>query len=168
MQQPQRSASPFLWALVVVSLLLNVLVIATLAMVAVMGRQVAADMADQLDAFGQQTVNYKFHISQEVPVKTSIPFNHSTVVHYSQVMPISTTVKVAKEIPVVGQIAFDVPIQANIPISLSIPVQISRTIDVDAEVPLSLDIPLEIPLKDTPLRATLDSLVKTLNAIAGR
>ncbi len=167
-QQRQRGASPVLWALAIVSFALNVVVIAALVTAVMAGRRIAADMADQLDAFSQQTINYKFHISQTVPVRTSVPFNHSAVVPFSQVVPISTTVRVAKEIPVVGQIAFDVPIQARVPISLSIPITINRTIDVNADVPLDLDIPLEIPIRDTPLRASLDNVVRILNNIAGR
>ena len=168
MQERPRSASPALWALAIVSLLLNIIVIGALVIVFVVGRQIAADVADQLDAFGRQTINYKFHVTQTVPVRTNVPFSHSAVIPFNQNLPISTTVKVSKEIPVIGQISFDVPIQANVPVSLSIPIEISRTIDVNAEVPLNLEIPLEIPLKDTPLKATLDSVVKTLNTFAGR
>jgi hypothetical protein len=83
-------------------------------------------------------------------------------------MPISATVKVGKELPVLGKIEFDVPIQTNVPISLSVPVAISQTVPVNADVPLNLEIPLEIPVRDTPIKATLDQVVKALNNFAGR
>jgi hypothetical protein len=168
MQEQSRSASPIFWALAVVSFVLNILVIGVLMILFVVGRQAAADLADQLTAVSQQTINYSFHIAQTVPIHTSVPFTNTTVVPFNQNLPISTTVKVSKEIPVVGLITFDVPIQADVPVSLSIPIQISRTIGVNTEVPLSLDIPLQIPLKDTPLKTTLDGIVKTLNTLAGR
>ena len=168
MPERPRSASPVLWALAIISFILNIIVIGVLVIAVVIGRQMAADAADQIDAISQQTIHYTFHITQTVPVRTNVPFNQSTVVPFNQNLPISTTVRVNKEIPVIGQITFDVPIRADVPVSLSIPIEISHTISVNSEVPLSLDIPLQIPLKDTPLKAALDNMVKALNTIAGR
>jgi hypothetical protein len=168
MQQQRRSASPVLWALAIFSFILNILVIGVLVIVFISGRQVAAGLADQIDAFSQQTINYSLHITQTVPVHTNVPFSQTMTVPFNVNVPISTTVKVSKEIPVVGQITFDVPIQAEVPVSLSIPIEISRTIGVNADVPLSLDVPLQIPLKDTSLKAALDGIVKALNSLAGR
>ena len=168
MQQQRRSASPVLWALAIFSFILNILVISVLVIVFISGRQVAAGLADQIDAFSQQTINYSLHITQTVPVHTNVPFSQTMTVPFNVNVPISTTVKVSKEIPVVGQITFDVPIQAEVPVSLSIPIEISRTIGVNADVPLSLDVPLQIPLKDTSLKAALDGIVKALNSLAGR
>lgn len=168
MQQKPRSASPVLWVLAIFSFLLNLVIIGVLVIVFMAGRQAAADLADQIDAFSQQTINYSLHITQTVPVHANVPFSQTMAVPFNPTVPISTTVKVSKEIPVVGQITFDVPIQAEVPVSLSIPIEISRTIDVNAEVPLNLDVPLQIPLKDTSLKATLDSIVKALNSLAGR
>ncbi len=164
----RRPVSPILWVLAVGSFILNLLIMAALIKAVLVGRQMAATMADQLDAMSQQSINYTFHLSQTVPVHTSVPFSYTAVVPFNQVIPISTSVWVTKELPVVGQIAFDVPIQAAVPISLSIPIQITRTIDVNADVPLDLSIPLQIALRDTPLKGTLDNLITSLNALAGR
>ncbi|HEY3340872.1 MAG TPA: hypothetical protein VGK81_02595 [Anaerolineae bacterium] len=168
MHEQSRSASPILWALAAVSFVLNIVVIGVLMILFMYGRQAAADLADQLGAFSNQTINYSFHITQTVPIRTNVPFSYTTVMPFSQSLPISTTVNVSKEIPVVGLITFDVPIRADVPVSLSIPIQISHTIDVNVAVPLNLNIPLQIPLQDTPLKATLDGIVKTLNMLAGR
>lgn len=168
MQNPSKGHSPVLWTLVVISLLLNVVIIATLVVIVMAGRQMAADVSGQLESFGRQSISYRFHITQTIPVRANVPSHNSMVIPYSQNMPISTTAVVAKELPVIGLIQFDVPIQANIPISLSIPVEISQTNQVNTDVLVNLDIPLDIPIKGTPLKAMLDGIVKSLNQISGR
>ena len=168
MQRQPRSASPLLWALALCSFILNILVIGVLIVVYIYGRQVAADLADQLDTFSQQTINYSVHITQTVPVRADVPFSQTMTVPFNVNVPVSTTVKVSKEIPVVGQITFDVPIQTEVPVSLSVPIEISRTLAVNTDVPLSLDVPLQIPLKDTSLKTALDGIIKALNSFAGR
>jgi len=157
-----------LWALVSISLLLNLIIITALIFILMAGRQIASDVAGQLEGFGRQTINYKFRITQTVPVQARVPFRQSRIVPYSYMMPVSTTVNVTKELPVIGQINFDVPIRVDIPVSLTIPIEISETIPVNANVPLNLEIPLEIPIKDTPLKTMIDGIVKTLNQLAGR
>ena len=168
MQDRSAPASPLLWGLLAISLLLNIVVIAVLVLAVMVGRQTAAGMADQLAAFGRQNINYQFRIVQTVPVTASVPFQHAVVVPFNQLMPISTTVSITRELPVIGVINFDVPIEANVPVSLSIPITISETIPVNTAVPLNLEIPLEIPVAGTPLKATLDSVVNVLNGLAGR
>ena len=163
-----HTAPPVLWALTIVSLLLNAFIITILILVVVVGRQVAASVADQLQAFGNQTINYKFRVNQTVPVNTSVPFQKNLIIPFQQTIPVSTTVKVGKELPVLGLIEFDVPIDTSVPVSFSVPISISETIPVNAEVPLNLEIPLEIPVRDTPIKATLDEVVRALNTFAGR
>ena len=167
-QPASRSAPPALWALTIVSLLLNVLIIAILILVDMVGRQIAASVADQLEAFGNQTINYKFRVNQTVPVNTLVPFQKNLVVPFQQSIPVSTTVKVSKELPVLGVVEFDVPIDTSVPVSFSVPIAISETIAVNAEVPLNLEIPLEIPVRDTPIKETLDRVAQALNTFAGR
>ncbi|MCL5999556.1 MAG: hypothetical protein M1546_26340, partial [Chloroflexi bacterium] len=88
MQDRPRPASPLLWVLTIISLLLNLAIIAVLVVVIVVGRQMAGDVADQLEAFGNQTINYKFRVNQTVPIHTMVPFDHTVVVPFQQAVPI--------------------------------------------------------------------------------
>jgi hypothetical protein len=168
MQERPGSASALWRALVVVSFIVNILVVVALVLIFASTRRVAANLADRLDDFSHQTINYSLHITQTVPVHTDVPFSQTLVVPFNLDVPVSTTVVVSKEIPVVGVVAFDVPIQASVPVSLSVPIEVSRTIRVDAEVPLSLDVPLQVPLQDTSLKSALDDVIGVLNQVAGR
>ncbi|HEY3291555.1 MAG TPA: hypothetical protein VGK87_15595, partial [Anaerolineae bacterium] len=95
MQNSSKGHSPMLWALVVISVLLNVVIIAALVVIVAAGRQMATDVSSQLDGFSRQSISYRFHITQTIPVRANVPFHNSMVIPYSQVMPISTTVAVA-------------------------------------------------------------------------
>lgn len=171
MQTPVRSkpsAPAALWALALVSLLFNVALVALVVVAVISARQFAADTADALVALGNQDINYTFRLNQTVPVRAEVPFAQSFVVPIRQSIDINTVVAISRELPVIGVIDLDVPIQTSIPVSLSVPVAISQTFPVNADVPLNLEIPISIRVNETPLKATIDSAVRSLNMFAGR
>ena len=166
--RPRASAPAALWALALVSLLLNIALAALLVVATLSVRQFAADTADALAAVGNTDINYTFRLNQTVPVRAEVPFTQNIIVPISQSIDVDTVVTVSRELPVIGVIDFDVPIQASIPVQFDVPIMVSQTFPVSAEVPLNLEIPLNIRISETPLKATIDAVVRSLNAFAGR
>lgn len=171
MQSPVRSrpsAPAALWALALVSLLLNLALGALIVFVVVWARQFAADTADALIAVGDQDINYTLRLNQTVPVRADVPFAQSVVVPINQTINVNTVVTVSRELPVIGVIDLDVPIRASIPVNFEVPITIDQTFPISADVPLNMEIPLSIRVNETPLKATIDSVVRSLNTFAGR
>ncbi len=171
MQTPIRSkpsAPATLWALALVSLLLNIALVALIVVVVMWARQFAADTADALNAVGNQDINYTLRLNQTVPVRAEVPFAQTIVVPISQSIDVNTIVTVSRELPVIGVIDLDVPIQASIPVNFEVPIAVNQTFPVSADVPLNMEIPLSIRVNETPLKAAIDSVVRSLNTFAGR
>jgi len=170
-QTPIRSkpsAPAALWSLAFVSLLLNVALAALVVVIVLSARQFAAGTADALAAVGSQDINYTLRLNQTVPVRADVPFAQNIVAPVNQSIEVNTVVTVSRELPVIGVIELDVPIQTSIPISFEVPIVVSQTFAISADVPLNMEIPLSIRINETPLKATIDSVVRSLNAFAGR
>ena len=168
MEDRPLSSPPVLWALAIVALLLNFLVVGVLIFATFTAREVAGTAADQLEALSQQPVSFMFRITQTVPIRTMIPFHQKLGMPFTHTVSINTSVVVSKELPVIGQIAFDVPIQASIPISFDIPIDVDTTVPVSMEIPLNLQIPVQIHLGATPIGDVLDETIRALRALAGK
>ena len=166
--RPRASAPAALWALALVSLFLNIALAVLLVVIVLSARQFASDTADALSDVGNQDINYTFRLNQTVPVRAEVPFTQDIIVPISQSINVDTVVTVSRELPVIGVIDLDVPIQASIPVQFDVPIVVSRTFPVSAEVPLNLEIPLNIRISETPFKATIDSVVRSLKAFAGR
>lgn len=168
-REPARGGAPAgLWAIAILSLALNGVIIAAGLFLVLTSRQAAGDAAAALDALTRENVNYTFRVNQSVPVRTDIPFSRTLVIPIERTLDVSTVVTVTRDIPVIGAIEFDVPIQATVPVSFDVPIVISETLPVNIDVPLNLDIPLQVTLSETPLQRAIEPLVKALYRLAGK
>lgn len=170
-QTTTPSGYGLLWTIAIVSLLLNVGLIAGLMyMLNQVSRQLsaAADTvkANQISNFDipvkvdetipvQFTVEYKDEFNMPVdvtiPVSTSFQFKDTIVFPINETIAVDTSVAI--KIPILNQpIPIEIPIKTDIPVSLNIEVPIDYTIPVETEIPvdLNLTVPIEteIPVNE--------------------
>ena len=147
------------------SLAINVVIIVGLVVALQAVRAFASNAADKLEALGNSTLATTVRVNREITVDTSVPFDFADTIPIEQNLPIETTVNIKQEVPVIGLLNFDVPIKTTVPVKLSVPVSIKRNIPVKASIPINFDVPVAVQIRDTPLKAQIDELVKVLRAL---
>ncbi len=161
----QRRAPVLLWMIALLSLAINIVIIAGLVVGIITARRFAANAADKLEALGNSTIATTVRVNREVTVDTTVPFVYSDSIAIEQNLPIDTVVNIKQEVPVIGLIDFNVPIKTSVPIRLKVPVSIKQSIPVKASVPINFDVPVAVQIRDTPLKAQIDEFVKLLRAV---
>jgi hypothetical protein len=187
MFQDKRRHILLLWTFVLISLGLNLLILASLYNLRQRARVEVRNAAELLDSVEVENFDLPVHveesvalsltvsfsdtflvpISATVPVSASVPFSDTIVVPVNAIIPVNTTVAVP--IPAIGNVTIPIPIVTNIPVNLSVNVPISRSIPVQLEIPVDLlvEIPIEseIPveadvpvLMDFPVTVPLDEM----------
>ncbi len=162
---PQRGAPVLLWMIALLSLAINIVIIAGLIIAIGTARAFAASAADKLEALGNSTIATTVRINREITVDTTVPFAYSDSIAIEQDLPIDTVVNIKQEVPVLGLIDFNVPIKTSVPIKLKVPVSIKQSIPVKATVPINFDVPVAVQIRDTPLKAQIDEFVRVLRAV---
>ena len=169
----RKIACALLVIFVLVSLVLDVFIIAQLYRARQAALRLTAQAASALEALQGEAIRHTFHFQDELPVVAEVPFREKLDVPIVAAIPISTTVSVEQtlQVPIhtlLGDITVEVPLDVEIPVAmtvpidLSVPVEISRTVTVSATVPLNLEVPLAIPLAETPLADSLGELQSAL------
>jgi hypothetical protein len=168
-----------LLSLVLLSLALNLLVLAGLWM----ARQVVIQALDTgietVSSLRGETFEMTFPVQQTIPVRTDVPFHRTITVPVDLTMPISEEIPIRETIVIpidtaLGTYKLRVPISLTIPIDLTVPVKteipftISETIPISTDVALNMSFPVAIDVSDTPLVGYLDDLRATLQAIRQR
>ena len=169
-------AYTFLFVLILVSLALNVLVIASLLEV----RQTAAGAlnraAGALADMEATTFETSVEVRQTIPVNAEIPFQREWNVPVRVSVPIEhelafeETIVVPIDVPLF-ELNLDVPVSTTIPVSLTVPIEtevpfaIDETFYVDTEVQVDLLVPVTLDLADTSLPAQLDALAAMLEGV---
>lgn len=162
---PQRGAPVLLWMIALLSLAINIVIIAGLVIAIGAARAFAGSAADKLEALGNSTIATTVRVNREITVDTTVPFAYSDNIVIEQNLPIDTVVNIKQEVPVIGLIDFNVPIKTSVPINLKVPVSIKQSIPVKATVPINFDVPVAVQIRDTPLKAQIDEFVKVLRAV---
>ena len=166
----------FLLILVLISLALNALIIASLLEV----RQTTASALDQavgaLQDMEGATFETTVEIQQTIPVNAEIPFQREWTVPVRLSVPIEhelrfqETIVVPIDVPLFN-LDIDVPVSTTIPVSLTVPIEtevpfaIDETFLVDTEVEIDLTVPVAIDLADTSLPAQLGELAAMLKEV---
>jgi hypothetical protein len=169
----RKIAWALLVILVLISLVLDVLIVALLYRARQEALRLTAQAAIELEALQGETIRYTFHFQDELPIAADVPFHEKLDVPIEAAIPISTTVSVEQtlEVPIqtlLGEIVVevpldvDIPVEMTVPIDLRVPVEISRTVTVSTVVPLDLEVPLAIPIAETPLADLLGKLQRAL------
>jgi len=101
------------------------------------------------------TVEYKDEfnvpIDTSVPVSTSIQFKDTVVFPINEVIPVDTSIAI--KIPILNQpIPIEIPIKTDIPVNLNVEIPLDYTIPIETEIPVNLtvDFPIEteIPVNE--------------------
>jgi hypothetical protein len=161
--------------LVLVSLTLNVVVIASL----LEARQATADALDQalLALEGVEDIRYEttIEVHETIPVQAEVPFQRSWEIPVDMTVPFRhevvfrETIKVPIDLPLL-KFDIEVPIDTTFPIDLEVPISTVVPIDIDesfvvsTEVAVDLAVPVSVDLADTTLPAYVDGFREMIEA----
>jgi hypothetical protein len=151
--------------LVILSLTLNALTIATLLWVRNVALDEVAEARALVAGIRGTTLSHTVEINETIPVKTSVPFEEQVLVPVNTTIPINTTVIVPIDAGPLGTFDIDIPIRAAIPVNLEVAVPIKETIEIDTTVPVNLKVPIEIAISETSLADHLDERDEALDRI---
>lgn len=162
----QRSI-PILWALVIILLILNLLLLDALNLARLTAVETLSKVETTLDSLSNEVIIYNLKVNQAVPVKVEVPFNRTMEI------PIHTVIPVDQELSVplsIGgrEVALEVPIKSDFPIDTVVPVTFNETLSVDTMVQLDTTLPVEIDLAQTPLAGYLKQARQDISRLRDR
>jgi hypothetical protein len=166
-QMTRRSTPPLLWAIALLSLMMNIVICGVLVATVIAARSTAGKVADQLETLGNSSISTSVKINQAVRLDLTVPFTFTDSVAIQQTIPINTVVPINQDIPLLGAIKFDVPINVNVPINANIPITIVQSIPINTSVPINFDVPVVVQIRDTALKQQIDGFVTLLRNVAG-
>lgn len=158
-----------LWFLVLLSLALNIIILAGLWK----ARQTALEVMDEgLEAVArleEETFSTTVRVQQRVPVSADVPFNRTLTLPVNVSVPISHDITFQEDFELsidtpLGEQSISIPVSATIPLSLTIPVaaqvpvNIDETIAVRTDVEIDTSVPVAIRVADTPLLDYLEQM----------
>ena len=177
-----------LWLVAVVSLVLNILLLAGLYNFRLQAQREVANVTEILDMVEIENFELPVVVDETLPINISVPFSDTFEVAIHETVPISMTIPIKENVSfpindvvrinrdvtisivVLGvPVPVDIPIRADIPISLNIDIPIDMEVPVDTTIPIDLDIKVpvdtevvineEVPVKlDFPVTVPLDEL----------
>lgn len=155
-----------LWALTLVSLALNVAVIAALLAVRQQTGQVLAQAAAALKTIQASSIDATVPVDQEIPVALDVPVKFKVTVPIKNAIPINTNVAVPIDLPLLGTRVINVPINMTVPIDMSVDVPIDQTVPIDSHIPVRFSVPVSVKIADTGLGQGLADLQQVLQSEA--
>jgi hypothetical protein len=177
-----------LWLIAIVSLTLNILLLAGLYNFRLQAQREVANVTEILDTVKIENFELPVVVDETLPIEITVPFSDTFEVPIQETVPISLTIPIEENISfpvndvvrinrdvtvsvvVLGApIPVDIPIRADIPIALNIDVPVELEVPVNTEIPINLDIVVpvdtevaiqeEVPVKlDFPVTVPLDQL----------
>ena len=153
-----------LWAVALISLALNGLIIQTLLGVRQQAAEGAAQAVIALARVRESSISYTVHVDESLPVSLTVPFNTTVVVPISTTLPIHTEVT-AELNTFLGPIPVTVPIHTVVPVNFRTEVPVSLSVPVSASVPVKFDVPVALDIAETKLGdglSTLEAYLQTL------
>ncbi len=159
-----------LWAVALVSLALNLGLIASLLQVRRQAAEAAQTAALSLSRLRVSTFAYTFRIEESVPVEVTVPIDKQLTVPIDTRLPIDTFVDVPLEVPFLGARTISLPIKTVIPVKFETSFPVKLTVPISASVPVVLDVPVQIAVADTPFDASLaeaEAFLKKFSAELG-
>ncbi|MGH2521825.1 MAG: hypothetical protein ACRDH2_04900 [Anaerolineales bacterium] len=143
-----------LWAIALISLVLNLLLIRTLLDVRRQVGEGVAQAAQEVGKLRQASIDYTLHLEESLPVSLTIPFSATFSVPISVTLPISTNVNIPLDTPF-GTLPLNVPIRTTIPVNLQPRVPINLAVPISTTVPVVLEVPIQVALSDTAFGTSL-------------
>lgn len=142
---------PYLWAAVIILLLLNLGLLIGLNMARLAAVEALGKVETMLDQLATEVVVYDVPINQSVPMRADVPFNQTMNIPLDTVISLDQTLSVP-----FGGTNIDLPIQTEVPIKTVVPVTLNEIIKVDTAVQLNTTIPVEVEVARTPLLGYLN------------
>jgi len=173
--RPARGASPVLWVISVLSLLIataslsyNVLLTRQLLerrdrVLSVMDRSVSA-----LDSFSSKGLDFNFPVSQTIDWEGDIPFKQDMEFPIQTTIHFATTVRVPVDLGALGTIWVNVPINTDVPVDMKVPVHVDQSFHIKLKVPIEMNVPVHVAPDQEPIKGMLEqarSLVQEIRAI---
>jgi hypothetical protein len=144
-----------LWAVALISLALNLGLIASLLNVRRQAAEAAQSAAASLGRLRTSTLAYTVQVNETVPVQVTVPINERLTVPIDTQLPIDTFVDVPVEVPFIGSRTLSLPIKTVIPVKFETTFPVKLTVPISASVPVALNVPIQIAVADTPFDASL-------------
>ncbi|NBD36701.1 MAG: FHA domain-containing protein [Chloroflexi bacterium] len=133
------------FTLALISLLLNVVLIAKLGRVASVGREIVTEMEGAFDDLNSEGITLDVEISQSIPISVSVPIDEVFNVDVEDNVTIDKVVQTEVTIPVVNRsVLIDIPIRATLPLDEIVPVHFQETIRFNEEIPVELSVPIHL------------------------
>lgn len=152
-----------LWLIAIISLTLNILLLAGLYNFRLQAQREVANVTEILDTVEIENFDLPVEVDETLPIDITVPFSDTFTVAIDETVPISMTIPINEQlsfpieetvnvnrdvtvsIVILGQpIPVDIPIRTSIPIQLDVDVPIAMEVPVDTEIPITLD--LEVPV----------------------
>jgi hypothetical protein len=159
-----------LWAVALLSLLINVGLGYSLLVARAKAAQGAQTAAQAVAALRAASIDYPVHIQQSLPVSLTLPIHTTVSVPISVTLPIDTQFSFTLH-TLVGDFPVNLPLQAMVPVHVQPEVPVNLTVPVSTTVPVSLDVPIHIDVGSTalgqslgPMQSYLEQLTAELQA----
>ncbi|MCB0153813.1 MAG: hypothetical protein KDF65_03380 [Anaerolineae bacterium] len=146
-----QSSLPWLWAIVIFVLLLNIGLLIGLNLARLGAIEALSQVETMLDNLANEVVVYEVPVNQAVPMQAEVPFNQTFDVPLDTVIALSQTLTVP-----FGGVDIDLPVQTEVPVQIVVPFTVDEVIAVDTVVQLNTTIPVEVEVARTPLLAYLN------------
>ena len=147
-------AYPFLWALVIILLLMNLAILYALNQVRLTAIETLSKVEATLDGLEHEVVAYDIEVNQAVPIVANVPLNQTLEIPINTVIPIDQVLTVPFQTGS-GEIEIDMPLKTNFPIDMTVPVDFNETINLDTLVELNTTVPIEVEITKTSLAGYL-------------
>ncbi len=144
-----------LWALTLLSLILNLGLIGLLLGAASQREALRQHLLSELAAVQLEPVplDLDVEVDQQLPIALDVPFQETLNIPIDLSLPLDATVTVPVDIPVLKQeVQLKVPIRATIPVRTEIQVRVDKMIPVRATLPIQMKVPVDLSLDLAPFR----------------
>lgn len=160
-ERPARRGFPWppgyivLWALTLISLVMNFLMLRQLLLARQIARQSVHDSIAVIESLQTQVITYNVVVDQNLPLASNIPIQTTLDIQLDEDFPIDTTVTVSVPTPL-GDFPVSIPIHTVVPVHRTVNVNVDDEFALDTVIPVYFEVPISIAVADTPLFATLE------------
>lgn len=163
---PPLSSSRRLWmlagagfALALISLLINVVLVAKLSRAANVGGEIVTEVGGVVDESLAEGITLDIDIAQTIPVSTSVPIDEVFDVRVQHEVTIDEVIQTEIFIPVANRsVTIDVPIRATIPLDLEVPVHVAKTVQINTNVPIETSVPIHLDTEALGLAPVMEKI----------
>jgi len=133
------------FTLALISLVINVVLVAKLSRVASIGGEIMAEVGGAVDESLTKGITLDIEISQSIPISVSVPIDEELDVHVKHDVVIDEVVRTEVFIPVANRsVNINIPIRATIPLDLVVPVHVQETVNFNEEIPVDASVPIHL------------------------